>query len=305
MQSLAFPPGAGSWKSFYPAPSVFARNCSPCTVGPPARDRPSWWPRPVGRRRRPAAQAAYGEIARVLQDQGLTIVHERLFGSLKVKPAVMASRARPSSRKHFPEMAHYLHPRPSPLGRGLGRGHHPGSSGLDPADKVWTIRDQGKAVGRGWRRGDATFSSCKISRDWPRTARANTRPLQAKRMIQHAAAVSREPGSLLSGRGADLVLPLRHPGLVPRVQPGPHRHLWALRHLARAMAMAAWRLPASTGIGGEVSTGAAGALDLLAVVGPPDSRPLVRQLSNPAQPEAFTYGSAFSRGASSSSPTSP
>ena len=57
------------------------------------------------------------------------------------------------------------------------------------------------------------------------------------------------------------------------------------------------RLPASTGIRGEVSPGAAGALDLLAVVGPPESRPLVRQLRSPAQPEALTYGSAFSRGA--------
>jgi enamine deaminase RidA (YjgF/YER057c/UK114 family) len=59
----------------------------------------------------------------------------------------------------------------------------------------------------------------------------------------------------------------------------------------------AQRLPASTGIRGEVSTGAAGALDLLAVVGPPESRPLVRQLRSPAQPNALTYGSAFSRGA--------
>ena len=48
---------------------------------------------------------------------------------------------------------------------------------------------------------------------------------------------------------------------------------------------------------GEVSLGAAARLDLLAVVGPPDSRPLVRQLRSPAQPEALTYGSAFSRGA--------
>jgi enamine deaminase RidA (YjgF/YER057c/UK114 family) len=38
-------------------------------------------------------------------------------------------------------------------------------------------------------------------------------------------------------------------------------------------------------------------LDLLAVVGPPESRPLLRQLSSLAQPEAITYGSAFSRGA--------
>ena len=31
--------------------------------------------------------------------------------------------------------------------------------------------------------------------------------------------------------------------------------------------------------------------------GPPEGRPLVRQLRSPAQPEALTYGSAFSRGA--------
>jgi enamine deaminase RidA (YjgF/YER057c/UK114 family) len=46
-----------------------------------------------------------------------------------------------------------------------------------------------------------------------------------------------------------------------------------------------------------VSTGAAGALDLLAVVGPLGSRPPVQQLSNPGQQDAFQYGSAFSRGA--------
>ena len=40
-----------------------------------------------------AAQAAYGGIAQVLQEQGLTIIHERLFGSLSVKPAVLAARA--------------------------------------------------------------------------------------------------------------------------------------------------------------------------------------------------------------------
>ncbi len=57
------------------------------------------------------------------------------------------------------------------------------------------------------------------------------------------------------------------------------------------------KLPASTGIQGELSTGAAGTLDLLAVTGPPESRPEVVQLSSSDQPDAFTYGSAFSRGA--------
>jgi enamine deaminase RidA (YjgF/YER057c/UK114 family) len=57
------------------------------------------------------------------------------------------------------------------------------------------------------------------------------------------------------------------------------------------------RLPASTGIQGEVPSGAAVAMDILAVVGSQESRPEVVQLSSPGQPDAFTYGSAFSRGA--------
>ena len=48
---------------------------------------------------------------------------------------------------------------------------------------------------------------------------------------------------------------------------------------------------------GDASGGTSCTLDLLAVEGPPDSRPLVRQLSNPGQQDALQYGSAFSRGA--------
>jgi len=38
------------------------------------------------------AQAAYEAITKVLKGQGLTMVHERLFGSLSVQPAVLAAR---------------------------------------------------------------------------------------------------------------------------------------------------------------------------------------------------------------------
>ena len=64
-----------------------------------------------------AAQAAYGEIARVLQDQGLTIVHERLFGSLKVKAGGHGRPGRgPQRRKLSPARPHHLYPGPSALG---------------------------------------------------------------------------------------------------------------------------------------------------------------------------------------------
>jgi enamine deaminase RidA (YjgF/YER057c/UK114 family) len=56
-------------------------------------------------------------------------------------------------------------------------------------------------------------------------------------------------------------------------------------------------LPASTGIGGNTSSGAVATMDLLAVVGEPAARPVVRQLTNRGQMDAFRYGAAFSRGA--------
>ena len=57
------------------------------------------------------------------------------------------------------------------------------------------------------------------------------------------------------------------------------------------------KLPASTGIQGIIPSGAACALDLMAVIPAENAPPQVRQLSSPGQPEALTYGSAFSRGA--------
>ena len=57
------------------------------------------------------------------------------------------------------------------------------------------------------------------------------------------------------------------------------------------------KLPASTGIQGIIPSGAACALDLMALIPAENSPPQVRQLSSPGQPEALSYGSAFSRGA--------
>ena len=80
-----------------------------------------------------AAQAAYREIARMVQDRGLTIVHERLFGSLTARAGGPGRPERsPRRRQPFPCDSPELHPGTSPLGPGPGRGHHPGR-GLPPA----------------------------------------------------------------------------------------------------------------------------------------------------------------------------
>jgi enamine deaminase RidA (YjgF/YER057c/UK114 family) len=56
-------------------------------------------------------------------------------------------------------------------------------------------------------------------------------------------------------------------------------------------------LPASTGIRAESASGAAGTMDLIAVVGESEYYPPVKQLTNAEQLDAFRYGAAFSRAA--------
>ncbi len=100
------------------------------------------------------AQAAYGVIIEVLKDRNLTMVHERLFGSLAVKEAVMAARAATLSAGNLsPEGAvTYIQGRP-PWGEGLAGVILRAVSCRHPQDRVWPIRDQGRTVGRGWYHG--------------------------------------------------------------------------------------------------------------------------------------------------------
>jgi enamine deaminase RidA (YjgF/YER057c/UK114 family) len=233
-----------------------------------------------------------------LQDQGLTIVHERLFGSLSVKPAVLAARAAAFRAGSLPADGPITYV----------QGHPPWGEGLAgiiiravfpryPQDSVWTIRDQGKPVGRGWRQGDATFMVLQNLQGLAQNGNgANAPPQQARRMMQRAAGILESQGASYRDVARtwfylkDILA--WYPGF-NQARSSVYRELGVMPEDGGDSR----RLPASTAIRGEVSPGAAGALDLLTVMGPPESRPLVRQLRSPGQPEALTYGSAFSRGA--------
>jgi enamine deaminase RidA (YjgF/YER057c/UK114 family) len=245
-----------------------------------------------------AAQAAYRKIAKILQDQGLAILQERLFGSLTARASVLAARnAALSAASISPEgPVTYIQGQP-PWGDGLAGVIIQAVRGRHHQDRVWTIRDQGQSVGRGWRQGDATFLVLQNLQGLaPNGNGANAPPHQARRLIQRAA-------RLLAAQGAsyrDVVRTWFYLSDILAWYPefnqarsAVYRELGLLPNNGDRPR----RLPASTGICGEVFPAAAGVLDLLAVVGPRESRPQVRQLSSPAQPDALTYGSAFSRGA--------
>ncbi|MFZ5451576.1 MAG: Rid family hydrolase [Thermodesulfobacteriota bacterium] len=245
-----------------------------------------------------ASQAAYNEIGRVLQEQGLAIVHERLFGSLAVKSAVMASRTAALSSRNLAadNPLTYIQGHP-PWGEGLAGVIIRAVSCCQAQDKVWTIRYQGKSVGRGWRRAETTFLLLQNIQGLTLGPQpANAPPLQAKRMIRRAAKILESQGASYG----DVVRTWFYLSDILAWYPEFNRARTAVYGqlgILPGQDNGRLKLPASTGIRGEVASGAAGALDLLAVVGPVESRPLVRQLRNPGQKDAYKYGSAFSRGA--------
>lgn len=241
-----------------------------------------------------ATRAAYDEIARVLQDQGLTMVHERLFGSLKAKTEVMSARNASFRAWGFPGDGPVTYIQGTPAwGEGFAGVIIQAVSG----DAVWTIEDEGQKVGTGWRRGDATFLVLQNLQGLIQNGNgANGRTLQAQRLIQRAAHLLEAEGTSYR----DVVRTWFYLSDILAWYPEFNRtrtHIYEKFGILPGQDYGRLRLPASTGIRGEVPGGAVAAMDLMAVAGPAKSRPLVRQLSNPNQQDAFQYGSAFSRGA--------
>ena len=237
-------------------------------------------------------RTTYDQIAQVLRNQGLTIVHERLFGSLSVKPEVMASRSEALNARGFDSDGPltYIQGQP-PWGQGLAGVIIQAVTG----NAVWTIRDQGKEVGRGWQQDGARFLLLQNLQGLAGNGKApKDRSRQIRGLIHQAAGVLEAQGASYR----DVVRTWFYLDDILAWYPEFNQARSAVYRELGLMPIngGPWRLPASTGIRGEVSTDTTGALDLLAVVGPAKSPPGVRQMRSPAQPEALTYGSAFSRG---------
>jgi len=241
-----------------------------------------------------AAEAAYSEIAQVLKAQGLTIVHERLFGSLNVKAEVMSARNATLRACGFPwdGPLTYIQGTP-PWGKGFAGVIIQAVSG----DAFWPIMDEGNKIGTGWRRGDTTFLVLQNLQGLTQNGNgANAPPHQTRRLIQRAT-------HLLEAQGAsyrDVVRTWFYLSNILAWYPEFNQartDIYEKFGILPGQDHGRLRLPASTGIRGEAPGGASCTMNLLAVTGPVESRPSVRQLSSPAQQDAFHYGSAFSRGA--------
>jgi enamine deaminase RidA (YjgF/YER057c/UK114 family) len=256
---------------------------------------------------REAASLSYTQIAEILSERGMAIVHERIFGSLSEEHDVMSARRQTftSFGISLENSVTYIEGNP-PWGEGLaGVIIHAVTK-----DEVWTVMDRGVPCGRGWRLNGLThlvlqniqalggeeltppiLSLSKGRSEEGLSSHTLSRPLQVRRMLERAERILRENGAsykdvvrtwfylsdILGWYAAFNKVRNEKYGELG-IMPGPGD-----RELL---------LPASTGIQGEIPSGAACAMDLIAVL---HSENFTRKLSNPSQLDAFRYGSAFAR----------
>jgi enamine deaminase RidA (YjgF/YER057c/UK114 family) len=238
-----------------------------------------------------ASREVYSRIAEVLSRRRMSIVHERIFGSLRAETIVLRERKDALCLQQVPSGGPITYIAGDPTwGEGLsGVIIHAVSS--HDGDDAWTIMDGDVPCGRGWRRNGATYLQLQNIQE-----QEGNRPDQVRGILDKAEGILRRNGASYKDVArtwfyiSDILdwYPDFNKARSEKygefnIMPGPGD--------SRLL------LPASTGIGTDASSGAAASMDLLAVVISDDATLPVRKLTNPGQLDAFRYGAAFSRGA--------
>ena len=241
---------------------------------------------------------AYFAIGSLLRETGMEVVHERIFGSLSAESTVMETRAAALEAGGLDPATPvtYIQGHP-PWGEGFAGVLVQAVSTREPESEVWTIADGARPCGRGWRRAGSTFLFLQDMHGLPEgSGDPGSRPEQTRRMIERAERILRQEGASYG----DVIRTwfYLHDILdwyddFNRARSAKYGEIGIMPEEGGARLL----LPASTGIGGVAPHRSAGALDLVAVLGPEESRPKIEQLTSAGQKDAFRYGSAFSRGA--------
>ena len=238
-----------------------------------------------------AARELYAMIADTLHDRRMTIVHERIFGSLTSEAVVLRERKEVLFLQQVPAGGPVTYIAGDPTwGEGLS-GIIICAVSSDHMDDVWTIMDGEIPCGRGWRRNGTTYLQLQNIQE-----QAGSRAGQVRGMLDRADCILRRNGASYKDVARTWFYLSEILDWYPDfnkarsekygefgIMPGPGD----IRLL----------LPASTGIGADMSSGAAASMDLLAVVENSGRTSSVRKLTNQGQLDAFRYGAAFSRGA--------
>jgi enamine deaminase RidA (YjgF/YER057c/UK114 family) len=243
-----------------------------------------------------AAAEAYTRIGGFLVARQMQIVHERIFGSLSARQAILEQRARALAVSAVPADGPITYIQGKPLsGDGLSGVQLLALRPQEPSG-VWTIRDAGVACGRGWRRNGVRFL---VLQSVHGLLKGLSREAQAGRMLDGARRILRAQGveyDRVARTWIYLSDILSWYDEFNKARNAKYGRFGLMPDLSAEPPGRRVRLPASTGIEGDNPLGAACAMDVLAVSGEPDAGLDAIQMTNVKQADAFRYGSAFSRG---------
>jgi enamine deaminase RidA (YjgF/YER057c/UK114 family) len=245
------------------------------------------------------ARDLYASVFHYLQDAGAEIVQERIYGTLSARDSILAERetaAEASAVRDLPSPT-FVQGGPCAADGGLAgvqiKAVMPTEAGDPPAveDLMW----QGRACGRTVSRGGADFLYIgDVGAHVVAEADGLNRADQSRVVFEAA-------GEMLAAHGLSFTDVVRTWVYLDdilswyddfnKMRNSLFKRVGLMGDAAPAF------IPASTGIESSNPWGLGCALDLLAVRRSADGGPALRMLSNPRQSEAYSYKSAFARGA--------
>ncbi len=238
--------------------------------------------------------SAYACILRWISEHGMQLVHERIFGSLSAQPEVVAARAQALTAAGIKADScfNYVQGRPI-FGEGLA-GMLVQAVRPDEGSAVQTrIEDDGMAA-RIWLMNGARYfllHGVHGPSGEARAAQAGAMFVRASELLQREGASYRD----VIRTWIYLSRILEWYGDLNRARDAKYAEFQLMPDLDADPNVPDLRLPASTGIEGDNPFGSACTMDVLAISGA--ARPVIHQMANKVQKDAFRYGSAFSRGA--------
>ena len=144
-----------------------------------------------------AADAAYSLIAEALQERQMEIVHERAFGSLDVEHTVKAVRKTVFQEHCIPHDTPVTYIQGNPAwGKGFAGVIIRAVLCRERGESVWTVKENGIPLGRGWQRNGSRFLILQnvhgLKDD---TTLLGTRSVQTQRMFENAHRILMKQGA--------------------------------------------------------------------------------------------------------------
>ncbi|HOW65752.1 MAG TPA: Rid family hydrolase [Candidatus Paceibacterota bacterium] len=250
---------------------------------------------------REAATMAYDRLASWLADGSWQVVHERVFGSLSSRSAILESRSEFPHLKHPAAKGPLTYIQGQPLwGDGLA-GIQVQAVRLPNPKDVWDITDGTVSWGKGWRRSGVTYLLMQnihghsTSDEHSRLSRFD----ETMDMFDRAHQLLRQHGAAYTDVVRTWIYLSKILDWYGEFNEARNRKYQEFGLMPRQMDSAPpteFGLPASTGIQGDNPLRAAAVMDVLAMTAETGKRPQIERLGNVRQKDAFRYGAAFCRG---------